>query len=263
MGTEDPLYFFHIPKTSGMSTWVYLDHAFPGRKRCPWWLWDQLVQASREEIQQWDLFRGHFLTHLEGFVGRNLRTFTMLREPVERTISHYYHVRRAQDNPFHRESLCLSLREFCVDPRTSHLVRNYQSSWLAKAPLDPVQAGDGMTPEDFSRYCLQRTLGYPDLLTDGTLFDRAVERLSTFVTVGFAEEFDASMARFSRIFDAPAPSPLTPVNVADNRVPADSLDAETLGVIQECTRVDQRLYDFARAAWALTPGSVEAPLAVE
>ena len=78
-------------------------------------------------------FRGHFLTHLEPYLGRKLATFTMLRDPVERTISHYYHVRRDPDHPSHEDTSRMSLREFCVDPLTRHMVENFQAGYLAKS----------------------------------------------------------------------------------------------------------------------------------
>ena len=37
------VYFFHIPKTAGMSVWRFLEDIFPADKLCPWWLWDQLI----------------------------------------------------------------------------------------------------------------------------------------------------------------------------------------------------------------------------
>jgi len=58
------IYFFHIPKTAGMSVWHFLDQVFPSEKICPWWLWDQLVTATTAELEGWDVFRGHFLAHL-------------------------------------------------------------------------------------------------------------------------------------------------------------------------------------------------------
>lgn len=158
------IYYFHIPKTAGMSVWHFLDQVFPSEKICPWWLWDQLVTATTAELEGWDVFRGHFLAHLEPYLGRELATFTFLRDPVERTISHYYHVRRARDHPWHKHVLQVSLEQFCVDPETQHVVKNYQACYLAKSPQYPAAAVKNPTAESLARFELAQRMEYPDPL---------------------------------------------------------------------------------------------------
>ena len=46
------------------------------------------------------LMSGHFHVHLRPFVRRRLKRFTILRQPVVRTISHYPHVNRAPEHPW-------------------------------------------------------------------------------------------------------------------------------------------------------------------
>jgi hypothetical protein len=74
---ERGVYFFHIPKTAGMSVWRFLEQVFPSDKICPWWLWDQLITIPRAELERWDIFRGHFLSHLQPYLDRRLATFTL------------------------------------------------------------------------------------------------------------------------------------------------------------------------------------------
>src|ERR1051326_2100747 len=112
-----------------MSAWQLFDLWYPGTKICPGRMWDDIIRIPRGQLAQYQAFRGHFLAFLEAHIGRRLATFTILRDPVERTISHYCHVRRSPEHPFHREGKVLSLAEFCEHPRTRHMVRDYQSGY--------------------------------------------------------------------------------------------------------------------------------------
>ena len=169
------VYFFHIPKTAGMSVWRCLEDIFPADKLCPWWLWDQLIGVTGHELNQWDLFRGHFLAHLEPYLGRQLATFTILRDPVERTISHYYHVRRAMDHPSYSYAQQLSLAEFCVHPMTRHMVENYQAGYLTVLPRNPTAVARTLSSECLARFELQERMQYPDPSMTPTRYSNAQE----------------------------------------------------------------------------------------
>ncbi len=240
---REGIYFFHIPKTAGTSVWRFLEQSFSSDEICPCGLWDQLITVSRSELEQWQIFRGHFLSHLEPYLGRSLRTFTMLRDPVERTISHYYHVRRAPEHPYHKYALRMSLAEFCVHPETRHMVENYQAAYLAKTPCDPLIAAQGLSPEDLARFELQRRMEHPDKTpASEELFERAEARLTRFTAVGITENFDNSLLKVSRSLKCLAPIPFAPQNINPERARVENVDSATLALVRDLTRVDQRLY---------------------
>ncbi len=230
-----------------MSVWRFIEQAFPADEICPYWLWEQLIAAPRERVEQWSVFRGHFLSHLEPYLGRPLATFTMLREPVVRTISHFHPVRRAREHPFHTKALEMSLREFCLDPATRHMVENYQCCYLAKVPMDPAEIARGMSDEQMARFELQEILQSPDPNVGlEALYRRAAQRLSSFAAIGFAEDFDDSIARFTRVFGCPEPKPFEPDNVNPERTPISEVDPATLDVIRRLTACDRARYEFGR-----------------
>ncbi len=167
----------------------------------------------------------------------------MLRDPVERTISHYYHVRRAPEHPYHKYALRMSLAEFCVHPETRHMVENYQAAYLAKTPCDPLIAAQGLPPEDLARFELQRRMEHPDKIpASEELFERAEARLATFAAVGTTENFHSSLVKVSRALKCPAPIPFEPQNINPERTRIDNVDSATLALVRDLTRVDQRLY---------------------
>jgi hypothetical protein len=170
----------------------------------------------------------------------------MLRDPVERTISHYYHVRRAPDHPLHKDVLDMSLRDFCVDPLTRHLVENYQSGYLAKSARDPILKAKNLSAEAFGQFELQLDMESPDPLNDDeVLFALAKERLTSFATVGFTEDFTNSLTRIAAVLNLPGPAVFAPQNVNPAKGRLARLDTTTANLIRDLTGVDQRLYQFA------------------
>jgi hypothetical protein len=237
-------YFYHIPKTAGMSTWQLLEHYYPKEKICPGRMWEDIIAVPMDVLAGYDVFRGHFLAYLEPYLDRPLDTFTMLRDPVERTISHYCHVQRAPDHPSHLVTLSLTLADFCVDQRTRHMVQNYQSRCLACLPLkSPRALADAMTKDDFAAYRLQLAL---DPTADETppiedLYMAAKERLSGFVAVGISERLQASLALIASALGLAAPPVFPMRNVAPNR--PVTVDSAALQAIRAQTEVDQVLYE--------------------
>lgn len=232
-----------------MSTWQLLELWYPPEQICPGRMWDDIIALPAAELAQYQAFRGHFLAFLETHLGRKLRTFTVLRDPVERTISHYYHVRRSPDHPFHRDVQSLSLAEFCVHPRTKHMVRNYQSGYLASFGRSSARdLARHMTARDFAAYKLQLALDpAPDQFPSADkLLAAAMRRLQSFDAVGITERLQDSFCLIARALGLPDP-PFLPVrNAATNR-PA-SVDPATRRIIRAQTDVDQVLYEMARSA---------------
>jgi hypothetical protein len=145
----------------------------------------------------------------------------------------------------------MSLREFCLDPSTRHMVENYQAAYLAKSPCDVAGVARGIAPGGLERFELQETLQRPDHFgSPEALLAAAQERLSTFTAVGITETFEESIQRIGREFGVILPESVEPQNVNPERAALDVLDQSTLSLIQELTAVDQLLYDLTKSACA-------------
>ena len=124
-----PVYFLHIPKTGGTSVHKYLMKTFGRSHVCFARLWDHVARGRG--IDGYGVYSGHFMDCLEPFLGLNLNTVTLLREPVERSISHFAHVKRDKAHPYHALARGMTLRDFCLHPETRHMIENFQSAYLA------------------------------------------------------------------------------------------------------------------------------------
>jgi len=247
MAASESCYFYHIPKASGSTTWQLLQWYYPRERICQGRMWEDIITLPKESFAHYHAFRGHFLAYLEPFLGRKLDTFTILRDPVERTISHYYHARRAREHPYHADALSMPLAEFCVHPRTRHMVQDYQCGYLAcPGGRSPEKVAEGMTQEDFAVYKLQLALDpRPDEFPPpDDLYRIAHDRLQSFVAVGITERLQESLLSIARALGLPDPPAFKMRNVGSNR--PDKIDDETIKVIREHTQVDQALYDAVK-----------------
>lgn len=236
-------YFYHIPKTAGMSSWQLIEWLYPENKICPGRMWEDIINVPMDVMRTYDAFRGHFLGYLEPYLDRKLAAFTVLRNPVDRTISHYCHVQRAPEHPFHAEAGRLSLAEFCTHPRTRHMVQNYQAGYLA-CPIgkNPRELARTMTPDDLAAYKLQLALDpSPDQFPSrDELYRAAANRLRSFIAVGITERLRESFVLIARQLGGPRPPEFGRRNVAVNRTMA--LDSHTTRIVRECTDIDHALY---------------------
>jgi hypothetical protein len=239
-----PLYFLHIPKTGGTSVAHFFKSLFPHHEICPAWLWDHLDGWPMERLQNYRLFVGHFGDALENYLGVKMRTVTVLREPVERSISQYAHVRRDELHPYHKLAEQLSLREFCVHPETRHMIENYQAKYLASRIPDVIRTANrtqaarvrdfGIT--DAFEHIMDCSLSPKDLQR------RARARLDDCAAVGVTERLDETLGLFARTAGVDWQSDAPKKNTADNR---PAVDPETIALIRELTAIDVALHGMA------------------
>jgi hypothetical protein len=168
------LIHFHIPRTGG--TWLRQsliqhlrelhdpDQLFfvDGGPEwdCAYGTYQDLLNLSATARSRLRLITGHMPIDVLDFFG-DARGITVMRDPLERCLSDYWHCFSDENNPAHKFARSLSLVEFCVQ-------------------------GFGQARNGHSRY-LSGAVYSRDALSDEILLDRARTNLEKFALVGIFE----------------------------------------------------------------------------
>ena len=178
------------------------------------------------------LIRGHFDLSLGKLLPPDTQFFTLLRDPVERAISHYYHYRRQTADPIHPLAMRSTLTE-----------------WVSSCGL--VEMDNGQT----RRLAGEINLPWGEV-TLQTL-DRAKSNLAgNFAVVGLTERFEESLILLHRAFNWPLHG-FTASNVGNDRPRRTELSAEALQAIENCNRFDLDLYQFASALFEQAASEID------
>ena len=166
------------------------------------------------------IVHGHFDLSIRKALPADARLFTLLRDPVERAISHYYHYRRQTSDPIHALAMRSTLTE-----------------WVGACGL--VEMDNGQT---------RRLAGEMNLpcgcVTPGML-DRAKSNLARyFAVVGLTERFEESLVLLRREFNWPQ-ARFPARNVGEDRPRRGEVGADALRAIENLNRFDLNLYEFA------------------
>lgn len=220
---EDQLVFIHILKTAGQSVMQVLEANFPKRDRLFANSHD-IVKLPPGSLNRYRLILGHNYYNIHELLGRKPVYMTFLRDPVARTISHYFHWKRTDTHKFYEKVNSQTLAEFVTDPVTRPAVFNYQTRWIAS---DNVLKPAAVNARD--------------------LLEVAKQRLEEFAFVGLVEDFDRSIDALVGQFGWKMPRHLEKRNVGKQRAKVADFPAETLQLIREATQGDAELCEFARA----------------
>ncbi len=241
--------FFHIPKTAGSTLnqimtrqygakAIYRTHSFQPHQREA----EIFFARGNRDVARTRVFSGHFYFGIHEYLPKPSVQFTLLRDPVEREISNYYHALRETGSVYHQKYLSqvaprMTLEGFIgsgFDPDLD----NMQTRLLAG--LDSVSA-----PVPYGQ-CNEEML------------ERALANLKThFVFAGITEEFDASILLLKDLLGWKSPY-YRKENIGSNRPPPQEISQQALEAIYANTHYDRRLYahvtcDFRALVAAQSP----------
>ena len=224
-----PIFFLHIPKTAGSSVHQFLGELMGGfhflqhgaEKSTPLTtVFARFPSAGghlrlADVIADWDPF----------VIG-----FTVLRDPVERFLSHYSFLRdpkQSESDPFVRLARANTIEQLVEsqDPLVEYLANQqcwYLSALPAFAPL--------------SAHC-----------------ESAIGNLGCFKVIGWTEDLSSSLARLSRLAGASPHPTLRHLNKTPNRFGLDSLPRSIARRLGELTRFDRQLCAAARNPEQISP----------
>ena len=233
---EETVIFVHIPKTAGTTMWNILREQYDPKTiyKCDDFIIlrdfqyyvafvHKLWAISIEQRKQLNVIGGHIPFGFHKFLCRPSAYFTILRDPIERVVSDYYHLLRSSEHIFYREvtSKNMSLSDY-------------------------VRSGINQTLDNGQCRLLSGVLnaGYGQCTTE--ILDVAKANLrEQFRVVGLAERFDETLILLKRAFGWRAPY-YNAVNVAENKPRTYEIPADTLKVLEEYNELDLELYRYGQ-----------------
>jgi len=203
------------------------------------------MEIDQDLLRNFRFFRGHFYNLLADFLGIELVTITLLRDPVARTISHYRHIKRDPGHYFHQLVQNQDLIDFVQDRNTMTMVWNFQCrSFTFRA--DPVMVAQGLSKGELAARALERKLVTMMPSSSDALLDQAIMYLESCAHVGLLERFPESLTSLSRVIGFVAPYDLEfRLNVDPSPPKKEEINDETLEAIVKATVLDQKLYQRA------------------
>lgn len=198
-----------------------------------------LFAEPKDKLEQYKLFTGHFWFGLDTYLKKELQYLTMLRDPIQRTISYYYHLKRSPSGYRYQQMTQenWSLDDFVRHPETNWDMVNCQTLFLAvdldydKLEKDPVGYGQAIVKS------------YAHRGNDQELLNIAKQRLEKFIFVGITERMHESLLLLNHQMNWKTDVPDIKMNIGFNRV-EETLSKDTISFIKEITQLDKALYDY-------------------
>jgi hypothetical protein len=236
---DDTLVFMHLPKTGGTAlrsalqavyepesaAFIYAAGDLEGAMTRA--AFEALTDRDRERLR---LVMGHFPFGIHVRIGHPSRYVTLVRDPVERVVSLYYHYRNLPGvrfaSPGHRERLRLRWRRVSLE------------DWVFR---EERVAADNLMVRN-----LAGATNLPFGQCDDALYARAVANAEEhFAAILATDDMERSVAVMRRLIGRELP-PVGRENANPRRPPLHDLDPAMLARIADLNRFDRRLHQEAR-----------------
>lgn len=248
--------FAHIPKTAGSTINKIIDvnyeqiFNFYPRKNEPLsqlkdWIAD--FQAGMERLQQNPqpkLLRGHFGLGIHDLLGIDRCAYiTLLRDPVERVISHYYFLEQVEKffAPATTDSQTaekMTLEKF-IYQRKDPIVNNLQTRFLSGIGWQKSYYKDLWKKV----YKQNFKVGYGDCTEE--MLSRAKYNLENYVVFGLQSRFNESLDLFKTVFGWQDVNFELKKNVNKQRPAREQIDPDLINFIQRENHLDTELHNYA------------------
>lgn len=233
VGEERTLIFIHIPKAAGTTLHRIIERQYP--RNTIYTINGANVQKSIQEFknlseierQKIRCLKGHMPFGLHKYLPRPAAYITLLRNPVDRIISHYYYVLRTPSHYLYNvvTSENMSLSDY-VSSGISPELTNGQTRLISGVERVDSITGDEPVSADILEIAKRNLQDY-------------------FIVGGLSERFDESLIlfksllRWRNIF-------YIKQNVTRSRPSKREIPRKTMEVIEKHNKLDMELYEFAK-----------------
>jgi hypothetical protein len=177
---------------------------------------------SEKERLSYSLIHGHSANKLIDFTHPNTKILTILRDPIDRVISHYYYIKTYRSHFLHDKLINnnISLKEYC-GLNLSNDLENQYTVHFSRLPLSEVRKDGNAALE----------LALTNIIKNYDL-------------VGFQSNLVDFFTSFSEMMQLPTRNiSNNRVNTTSKRPKVDELDEATLNGIKNYNRLDIALYE--------------------
>ena len=277
--TVAPRHFFfvHVMKTGGTTLALHMSRQFEPGERYPNEVSDRrhpkdveayvsisaLANLSPERTAAIRAYTGHFPFMARDVIPVDLVTLTVLREPIDRSISSLKHFKRLYER-YHELSLEAIYDDAFVN---RHYVHNHQTKVFAVTAADrPETLASTLTHDQHRAYLAGTstdvdagTIDAPDTIAvDEARLASAKARLAEVDVVGVSEEFSDFVELLRRDFGW-WPEGLSAQARANVSPESWEASAELRARIARDNRFDLELYEYARELIAERRGEYDRP----
>ncbi len=225
VSTDTTVIFLHIQKTAGTTLHRIIERYYTPEEiyffDAHTYTYEHFSSLSAAERANIRMLRGHMVFGPHELLPQPTTYFTVLRDPIERVVSHYYHVRRDANHCYHDFLISneMDLKAY-VESGIHRGMSDFQTRVLAGGKWH--NAPYGKCPEE--------------------ALEAAKENFRKhFAVVGLMERFDETLFFLRRAFGW-RDIFYVPRNVSRRRPSKHELAPETLEAIVNVNRVDVKLY---------------------
>lgn len=225
---QKSLIFLHIPKAAGSTLHRIIARQYASDSICSIdglrvhesiAEFKQLPEAKRSEIK---VLKGHMRFGLHEYLPQPSTYITILRDPVERIISHYYYVRRSPEHYLYEQvtSRNMSLKDYICSGITKELNNSQTRLLCTKTALETYEQGSTKILESAKKNLQEE-----------------------FAVVGLAERFDETLILLKQNFKWNLPFYIK-ANTTKDRPLKNDISQETLKMIEKYNELDVELFEF-------------------
>lgn len=240
---NDILYFLHIPKTAGLTMIYILNGFFDYSSILIEHSWDQLLPQLPKNFSKYRFVRGHFGYGFYRQFPKKPIYITMLRDPIEQSISNLEMLRR---EPKNRLKYNISEKASFEDLVEAKTLLNQQTQFIA-IDVDVVESIKSSELKNFSDFSFHHLKEYvQSSISNQEMIEIAKKHLSEFLFVGLTEKFDESILLLCYTLNWIPIRSRVKINVGKNRVMQSNLSKKSINIIKEKINQDTELYNYGK-----------------